>query len=119
MADLTKDERKAVSKTVNPALKGDGFDHTYICNGEIFEMLHCFHVHDYATEPCMPEIEAMERCIDRRAVDPDPRVLARKWQVNMRASVFQLFATNKLHGPRRLGRHRGAHNRWHTRWRNQ
>ena len=103
MADLTKDERKAVAKTFNKGLKGDGDDHTYICNAEIFAMLTCFDAHDYNTEPCHPEIQSMERCIEMRAVDPDPRALARRWQLNMRSQVFNQFARGKLHGGRRLG----------------
>ena len=40
---------------------------------------------------------------EMRAVDPDPRALARRWQLNMRAQVFNNFARLKLHGGRRLG----------------
>ena len=95
-ADLTKEERKAVVKTVDKKATGNSDDHTYICTTEIGAMLSCFSANNWDTAPCKAEISAMYQCVDERQNDPDPKVLSRRWQSSLKAQVFQHFARKKL-----------------------
>ena len=95
--DLSKEERKAVTKTAHKDVMGASFENTHICNPEIVAMLGCFKEHAWSPEPCQPQIEALYACVDEHHADPDPKVLARKWQSALRAQVFRLFAARKLH----------------------
>ncbi len=78
-------------------------DHTHICNAEIGAMLSCFESHAWATEPCVPQIEAMYACVEARKNEPDPRLLVGKWQGQMRRGVQAHFAAAKI-AARKLAR---------------
>ena len=95
--ELSKEERKAVTKTMHKDVMGASFENTHICNSEIAEMLGCFKENDWSTEPCLPQIETMYACVDVHHNDPDPKLLARQWQSALRSQVFSHFARRKLH----------------------
>jgi hypothetical protein len=93
--ELPKVERKAITKVVNRSVTA-GFDHTHICNGEIATMLQCFEAHAWDTAPCMAEIDTMHACVEVHRDDPDPKLLVRKWQTQMKRSALQHFAKAKV-----------------------
>jgi len=95
--ELSKEERKAVTKTAHRDVMGASFENVHFCNPEIASMLECFKSNDWSTEPCLPQIETMYACVEVHQHDPDPKLLARKWQSALRAQVFQYFAKRKLH----------------------
>ncbi len=65
-------------------------------------MLQCFEANSWATAPCLPQIETMYQCVDEHKGDPDPKVLVRRWQSQMKAKVFQHFAKAKTVAGRSL-----------------
>lgn len=87
--DLPQAERKSVNKVV---LRQGGLDHTHVCNGEIGSMLACFESHAWDTAPCLPQVEAMYACVELHGSDPDPKLLVKKWQKQLRNAVQQDFA---------------------------
>ena len=95
-ADLSKEERKAVVKTVNKKGTDNTDDHAYICTEEIGAMLGCFKANDWDTMPCQVEIDGMYDCVDEHRRDPDPKVLSRRWQTAIKMQVFQHFAKKRL-----------------------
>ena len=92
--DLAQPERKAIAKVVDRRVL-TGFDNTFICNGEIGGMLTCFEAHAWDTAPCLPQIEAMYACVEEHKDDPDPKLLWRKWQAQLRQNVQKHFAAAK------------------------
>ncbi len=100
--ELPKEERKAINKVINRQVM-KGFDHTHICNKEIGAMLACFEAHSWETAPCVPQIETMYGCVEEHKNDPDPKMLVRKWQTQMKRGVLQHFAKAKA-ATRTLGR---------------
>ena len=95
-ADLSKEERKAVVKTVNKKATDNSDDHAYICTSEVGAMLNCFKSNDWDTQPCAAEIAAMYDCVELRKNEPDPKVLSRRWQSSLKAQVFTHFAKKRL-----------------------
>ena len=75
---------------------GASFENPHVCVDEISSMLSCFEDHDGDTEPCHREIELMYKCGEERSGDPDPKMLARRWQINLRSQVLQHFARKRL-----------------------
>ncbi len=98
IGQLSKEERKAVNKAANKEVMRGSFDHTHICNQEIGSMLTCFEANAWDTAPCLGEIRAMYDCVDEHKDDPDPKVLARRWQSNIKRQVFQNFVRAKVLG---------------------
>jgi hypothetical protein len=99
-ADLSKEERKAVVKTVNKRGVDGSDDHTFICGNEIGEMLNCFEANNWDTTPCQPQINLMYDCVDARKNEPDPKMLSKRWQASLKSQVFGHFAKKKLLGRR-------------------
>lgn len=99
-ADLSKEERKAVVKTVNKRGVDGSDDHTFICGNEIGEMLNCFESNNWDTTPCQPQINLMYDCVDARKNEPDPKMLSKRWQASLKSQVFGHFAKKKLLGRR-------------------
>ena len=127
---LSKEERKVIEKTPGRDVMGASFENTHICNEEIAAMLQCFKDNNWGTERCVPQIEVrravagrrgrgslrllildtapppqtpaqgMYACVDVHQYDPDPKVLAKKWQVGLKREVFALFAQRRLAGRR-------------------
>ena len=97
---LSKEERKVIQKTPARAVMGASFENTHICNTEIAAMLECFKLNNWGTEACLPQIEAQIACVEVHGSDPDPRVLAKTWQLSLKQQVFKLFAQRKLAGRR-------------------
>ena len=95
-ADLSKEERKAVIKTVNKRGTDNSEDHAYICTDEIGQMLACFKANNWDTVPCQALVTSMYDCVDARKYDPDPKVLSRRWQSSLKTQVFQHFAKKRL-----------------------
>jgi hypothetical protein len=95
-ADLSKEERKAVVKTVNKRGTDNTEDHAYICTEEIGVMLSCFKANNWDTQPCQAEVNTMYDCVDQHKYDPDPKVLSRRWQSALKTQVFQHFAKKRL-----------------------
>lgn len=93
---LSKEERKAVAKTTNKRAFRGGVEHTHICNSEIGKMLVCFEANSWATEPCMPQITAMYACVEEHKGDPDPKILAQRWQNTLKRQVFAHFSRAKV-----------------------
>jgi hypothetical protein len=94
--DLSKEERKAVIKTVNKRGTDNSGDHSYICTQEVGTMLKCFNNNDWETTLCQAEMTAMYDCVDKHKGDPDPKALSRRWQSSLKAQVFTHFARRKL-----------------------
>ncbi len=86
-----------MTKTTHKSVLGSSFENTHVCNEEIVAMLGCFKENAWSTVPCVAQIESMYACVDVHGRDPDPKVLARKWQSALRQQVFSLFAKRKLH----------------------
>ena len=63
---------------------------------EIAEMLECFTKADFNTAACKPEIAAMHACVDVHQYDESPKVLAHRWQTQMRGQIFRHFAQARL-----------------------
>jgi len=93
--DLPVVERKATNKVTNKSLLS-AFDDTHVCTGEIAEMLECFTKADFNTAACKPEIAAMHACVDVHQYDESPKVLAHRWQTQMRGQIFRHFAQARL-----------------------
>jgi hypothetical protein len=95
--ELPKEMRKAVSKSANrDVMRSASFDHTHICNKEIEQMLMCFKSNAWDTQPCLPAIESMYGCLEIHKNDPDPKMLARRWQSNLKQQVFEHFVRIRL-----------------------
>ena len=94
--DLPPVERKSVNKVVGRS--SGGFENTHICNAEIGGMLACFESHAWDTAPCLPQIETMYACVEAHKDDPDPKILVRKWQAQMKRGVMANFAKLKGKG---------------------
>ena len=95
-ADLSKEERKAVVKTVNKRGTDNSDDHAYVCTEEIGQMLACFKENNWDTAPCQEQVNTMYACVDARKYDPDPKVLSRRWQSSLKTQVFMHFAKKRL-----------------------
>lgn len=122
---LPKVERKVVTKLIDRSAL-TGFEHSPICTGEIGAMLKCFEAHGWRTAECLPQVTAMHECVELHKTDPvrrrravaaatphrrrcratlarasqDPRILAKRWQSNLRSHVLQWFAKQRLVGRR-------------------
>jgi fructose-1,6-bisphosphatase/inositol monophosphatase family enzyme len=92
--DLPSTERKSINKVLSRT--ASAFDHTHVCNGEIGAMLGCFEAHAWDTAPCLPQIEAMYGCVEQHKHDPDPKVLVRKWQGQLKRNVLAHFSAKKI-----------------------
>jgi len=97
--DLPQQERKSINKVVSRQATG-GFDNTHICNPEIGGMLACFEANNWDTAPCLPQIEVMYACVEQHKNDPDPKLLVRKWQSQLKRSVLSHFSKNAKIGRR-------------------
>lgn len=93
--DLPIVERKATNKVVNKSLLS-AFDHTHVCGAEVKEMLECFSKASWSTAACKPEIETMHACVDEHEHDAHPKLLAHRWQAQMRGQIFRHFASARL-----------------------
>jgi len=100
LADLSKEERKAVTKTLIKRAVDGSDDHTYICGAEVSDMLDCFHANNWDTKPCKDQIKEMYDCMDLRKNDPDPKKLSKRWQATLRAQVMGHFASKRVIGRR-------------------
>jgi len=66
---LPKVERKVITKMVDRSALS-GFEHSPICTGEIGSMLRCFESHGWRTVDCLPQIKAMQACVEEHKHDP-------------------------------------------------
>ena len=59
-------------------------------------MLACFEANSWDTAPCLPQIETMYACVEQHKNDPDPKLLVRKWQSQLKRSVLGHFSKAKI-----------------------
>lgn len=106
-------------RAVNKKFLLSKFDHVSVCTSEIGAMLLCFEQFDFEVgvtpffldcsrctaflfeqkpEKCKKEIGVLHGCMDLHAQDPDPKSLARRWQIAVSNKVYQHFAQKRIVG---------------------
>ncbi len=85
-----------MTKTATKRMMQNEAPGTGVCTAELSAFLSCAALNEMEMSACLPAYGSLLQCYDRHESEPDPIVVARRWQTQMKRNVLSYFSAARV-----------------------